>query len=140
MPWYSSSQLNADHEVGPHIGTVGVGTAGVVSHEAEPRTHVRRRHLLITGEAIQRLEAAHVTVATVEEADLAGGTDPEAGGDQIPGVERHAEHHLRTAGQVETAAHPEPEQPEVRAPTRGRSNLRRMELLSGEPRESARRE
>src|SRR5204863_217671 len=89
-------ELESDHEVGPHIGTVGVGTAGVVSHEAEPRTHVRRRHLLITGEAIQRLEAAHVTVATVEEADLAGGTDPEAGRDQIPCVEPPAEHQLRT--------------------------------------------
>src|SRR5207245_5359543 len=73
-------ELESDHEVGPHIGTVGVGTAGVVSHEAEPRTHVRRRHLLITGEAIQRLEAAHVTVATVAEGDFDGGTDREAGG------------------------------------------------------------
>src|SRR3989454_717758 len=130
-------ELETDHQVGPHIGTVGVGTAGLVSREAETRTHVRRRHLLIP-EAIQRLETADVAVATVEEADLAGGTDPQAGGDEIPGVERHAEHHL-AAGQVDAAAHPEPEQPEVRAPTPGRSNLRRVELLSGEPREAARR-
>src|SRR5439155_6071672 len=132
--------LEADHQVAPHIGTVGVGTAGLMSHQAESRTRVRRRHLLIPGEAIQRLETADVAVAPIEEADLAGGTDPEAGGNQIAGVERDAEHHLLAAGQIDAAAHPEPEQPEVGAATPRRPYLRRMELLRGERRDSARRD
>src|SRR6266487_571760 len=132
-------ELEADHQVATHVGTVGVGTAGLMPHQAESRARVRRRHLLIAREAIQRLETADVAVASVEEADLAGGTDPEARRDQVAGVEREAEHHLRAPGQIDAAAHPEPEQPEVGAAPR-RSYLGRMELLGGEPRDSARRE
>src|SRR5207247_1102195 len=132
--------LRSEYPFNPHVWTIGVGPAGLVSHQAESRTRVRRRHLLVPGEAIQPLETADVAVAPIEEADLAGGTDPEAVGDQIPGVERDAEHHLRAAGQVDAAAHAEPEQPEVGAATPRRSYLGRMELLGGEPGEYARGE
>src|SRR5439155_1026765 len=133
-------ELEADHQVGPQVGTVGVGTAGLMSHQAESGPHVGRRRLFISREAIQRLETTDVAVAPVEEADLAGGADSEPGGDQIAGVEGDAEDHLRAAGEIDAAAHAEPEQPDVRAATARRSYRRRMELLGGERRDSARHE
>src|SRR2546429_127194 len=73
-------ELEADQQVGPQVGTVGVGTAGLMSRQAESGPHVGRRRLFISREAIQRLETTDVAVASVEEADLAGGAGSEAGG------------------------------------------------------------
>src|SRR5207249_12163703 len=122
------------------VGTRRPDAPALVSRPAQARPRARRRHLLIPGKAIQRLEPADVAVAPVDEADLAGGTESAAGRNQVPGIEGDAEHHLSAAGQVDAAAHPEPEQPEVGAATARRSDLRRMKLLGGEPRDSARRE
>src|SRR5207247_4572357 len=131
-------ELEADQQVGPQVGTVGVGTAGLMSRQAESGPHVGRRRLFISREAIQRLETTDVAGAPVEDADLAGGAESEAGGDQIAGVEGDAEDHLRAAGEIDAAAHAEPEQPDVRAATARRSYRRRVELLGGEGHGSAR--
>src|SRR3989475_2578671 len=43
-------ELEADHQVGPQVGTVGVGTAGLMSRQAESGPHVGRRRLFISRE------------------------------------------------------------------------------------------
>src|SRR5438046_5642481 len=109
-----------------------------MSHQAESGPHVGRRRLFTSREAIQRFETTDVGVAPVEEADLAGGADSEAGGHQIAGVEGDAEDHLRAAGEIDAAAHAEPEQPDVRAATARRSYPTRARPLAGKRRATVR--
>src|SRR5437588_7952942 len=124
-------QLHAHDHVEPHVRTIGIGTAAVVPHQAEAAARVRRGGLSL-GEPVEPFQAADVAVDAVEHADLARRTEPEATGNEIAGVERHTEHQLRVAGEVDPTAHAEPEQPQPRAALPGRAHGRGMELLRRE--------
>src|SRR5437764_2639531 len=135
-------QLEAYHHVEPHVGTVGIGAAAIVPHQAEAAARVRRGRLSFAGEAVQPLQAPDVAVLAVEHADLARRAEPEATGEEIAGIERDAEHQLRLPGEIDPAAHAEPEQSQPGA-VAGRAHRRRMELLrrerdGGHPREQQR--
>src|SRR5216683_3047497 len=63
-------QLQSYRDRDPEVGALGVGPAGVVAGEAEPAASVGRRHLLVPGKAIQRLETPHVAIRPAEHSDL----------------------------------------------------------------------
>src|SRR5207245_9869427 len=98
-------------DVEPHVRTIGVGAAAIVSHQAEAAAHVRRGRLSFAGEPVEPFQAPDVAVHAIEHADLARRTEPEATGEEIAGVERDAEHQLRVPGEVHPGAHPDPHRP-----------------------------
>src|SRR5437762_5920803 len=55
-------QLQAHDHVEPHVGTIGIRTAAIVPHQAEPAARVRRGRLSFTGEPVQPLQAPHGAV------------------------------------------------------------------------------
>src|SRR2546430_4489447 len=103
-------QLEAHDHVEPHVGTIGIGTAAIVPHQAEAAARVRRDRLSFAGEPVEPFQAPDVAVHAIEHTDLARRAEPEATGEEIAGVERDAEHHLRLPGEVDPATHPETEQ------------------------------
>src|SRR5438445_2589799 len=126
-------QLEAEREIGPEIGAVGIGGTALASRDRETQTHVRCGDLFIRCEPPEDIEAADVGVRPIEDADLSRWPQPNPIREQIAHVQRGAEHELTGAAQVHPAAHPEAEETEARAAVR--RALGSHELLRGhEPR------
>src|SRR2546421_6823243 len=120
-------QLEAEGEIGPQTGTVWIGGTTLAPRDRETGTDVRRGELLLLRESPQNVETADVRVRTVEDADLRGWPQPNPVREQIPHVQRRAEHELAGAAQVHTTADTEAEESDARAPVR--RALGRHELL-----------
>src|SRR5213078_870111 len=121
-------QLDAHDHIEPHVRAIGIGAAAIVSHQAEAAAGVGRDRLSFAGESVQPFQAPHVAVHAVEHTDFARRTESEAIAEEIAGVERDAEYQLGFSGEVDPAAHAEPEQAQP-GDVAGRAHRWRMELL-----------
>src|SRR6266704_3109581 len=120
-------QLESEDGVEPEAGALWVGAAAVTPRQADAEPEVRGRHLLVAGEAPQRLETADVGVRTIEEAEFRRRTQAQATRKQIAEVERRSHHELAGSSEVDAAAYAESEQPDAR--TAVPAVFRRLELL-----------
>ena len=120
-------QLEPEDEVHPRRGAIGIRAAVRVSGQRHAAADVGNRGFIVAGEAVQRLEAPHVGVVALEDAQLGRRAQPQVGAEEIADVERGAEDHL-AAAQVDAAADPEAEQPQP-LPAGPGPHTRRLELL-----------